>query len=445
MRFIVDSQCGCILGDEMGLGKTLQVIALITEQKQAGRGPALVVAPVSLLENWRREFEKFTVGISVFVHHGSNRTGLYTDLLGYDVVVISYNTASSDQALLRMIDWNLLVVDEAQNIKNPSAQRTKSIKRIPCHTAIAVTGTPFENHMTDLWSLMDFIAPGCFGRLSEFEAEFTDDVDGAAKLEPYLTPLMIRRRVAEVARDLPERIDVPQVLELSEDEVIAYERQREEILESYNGKNATLPMLQKLRMYCTHPSLIDENDYDDPTVCSGKYERLCELLEEINSLNEKTILFTSYNKMFDILQKDIRRRFGIPVMAINGSTPTEDRQSIIDRFSAVQGPALLVLNPRAAGAGLNITAASRVIHYNLEWNPSLEDQASARAYRRGQDKTVFVYRLFYKDTVEEIINERIEKKRSMFDAAVIGTDGSTENSEDIIRALMISPGGRNNE
>ena len=149
--------------------------------------------------------------------------------------------------------------------------------------------------------------------------------------------------------------------------------------------------------------------------------------------------------MFDILQKDIRRRFGIPVMAINGSTPTEDRQSIIDRFSAVLGPALLVLNPRAAGAGLNITAASRVIHYNLEWNPSLEDQASARAYRRGQDKTVFIYRLFYKDTVEEIINERIEKKRSMFDAAVIGTDGSTENSEDIIRALMISPGGRNNE
>lgn len=445
MRFIVDSQCGCILGDEMGLGKTLQVIALITEQKQAGRGPALVVAPVSLLENWRREFEKFTVGISVFVHHGSNRTGLYTDLLGYDVVVISYNTASSDQSLLKMIDWNLLVVDEAQNIKNPGAQRTKSIKRIPCHTAIAVTGTPFENHMTDLWSLMDFIAPGCFGKLSEFEAEFTDDVDGAAKLEPYLTPLMIRRRVAEVAQDLPERIDVPQILQLSENEVIAYEQQREEILESFNGKNATLPMLQKLRMYCTHPSLIDENEYEDPTVCSGKYERLCELLEEINSLNEKTILFTSYNKMFDILQRDIHRRFGIPVMAINGSTPTGERQPIIDRFSAVRGPALLVLNPRAAGAGLNITAASRVIHYNLEWNPSLEDQASARAYRRGQDKTVFVYRLFYKDTVEEIINERIEKKRSMFDAAVIGTDGSTENSEDIIRALMISPGGRNNE
>ena len=445
MRFIVDSQCGCILGDEMGLGKTLQVIALIAEQKQAGNGPALVVAPVSLLENWRREFEKFTTGISVLVHHGSGRTGLYTDLLGYDVVVISYNTASSDQSLLKMIDWNLLIVDEAQNIKNPSAQRTKSIKRIPCHTAIAVTGTPFENHMTDLWSLMDFIAPGCFGKLSEFETEFTDDLNGAAKLEPYLTPLMIRRRVSEVAQDLPERVDVPQVLQFSDAEANAYEQQRGIILDSFNGRNATLPMLQKLRMYCTHPSLVDGNDYDDPAICSGKYERLCELLDEIISLGEKTILFTSYNKMFDILQRDIHIRFGIPVMIINGSTPIEERQPVIDHFSAVQGPALLELNPRAAGAGLNITAASRVIHYNLEWNPALEDQASARAYRRGQDKTVFVYRLFYKDTVEEIINERIEKKRSMFDAAIIGIDGSSENTEDIIRALMMSPGGTQNE
>ena len=445
MRFIVDSHCGCILGDEMGLGKTLQIIALITEQKQLGRGLSLVIAPVSLLENWKREFAKFTRGISVYVHHGSGRTGLYTDLLGFDVVIISYNTAVSDQSLLRMIPWNLIVVDEAQNIKNPEALRTKSIKHIHCHTAIAVTGTPFENHMTDLWSIMDFIAPGCFGKISDFENEFTDDVDGARKLEPYLTPLLLRRRVSEVAQDLPERIDVPQILEMSEGEIAAYEAQRKMILASFNGHNATLPMLQKLRMYCTHPSLVDETKYFDPTVCSSKYERLCELLDEIISLGEKTILFTSYNKMFDILQTDIPQRFSIPVMAINGATPTEKRQEIIDSFSSLYGAALLVLNPRAAGVGLNITAASRVIHYNLEWNPALEDQASARAYRRGQKKTVFVYRLFYKDTVEEVINDRIEKKRSMFDAAVIGTDGTIENSEDIIRALMITPGGKHDE
>ncbi len=441
MRFIADEHFGCILGDEMGLGKTLQIITLIVDRKQNGHGESLIIAPVSLLENWKREFEKFTSGINVFVHHGSSRTGLYTDLLEYDVIIISYNTAISDQSLLKMIDWDLVVVDEAQNIKNPTANRTKSIKNIPRHVAIAVTGTPFENHISDLWSLMDFVAPGCFGRLTEFESDYPDDIDGAKALEPILSPIMIRRKVADVANDLPERVDVPQMLQMTDEEIVAYEEIREKILKDFDGKNATLPMLQKLRMYCTHPSLVDDTIDKNPVISSGKYTRFCEILEEIILLEEKAILFTSYNKMFDILQEDIPKRFGIKVLAINGATPTAERQSIIDCFSDVAGAALLVLNPRAAGAGLNITAASRVIHYNLEWNPSLEDQASARAYRRGQTKTVFVYRLFYKDTIEEIINDRIEQKRDMFDSAVVGTDGLTENSEDIIRALMITPGG----
>lgn len=444
MRFIAREHCGCILGDEMGLGKTLQIITLITDLKQNRQGMSLIIAPVSLLENWRREFEKFTSGLRVFVHHGPKRTGLYTDLLDYDAVIISYNTACSDQSLLRMIDWNLVVVDEAQNIKNPSANRTRSIKNIPRHVAIAVTGTPFENHISDLWSLMDFVAPGCFGKLPEFERDFPDDVDGARALEPILSPIMIRRLVNDVARDLPERIDIPQVLQMSDEEIVAYEEVREDILEQYNGRNAALPMLQKLRMYCTHPLLIDEGANSNPILSSGKYERLCEILEEISMLKEKAILFTSYNRMFDILQEDIPKRLGIRVMAINGSTPVAERQTIIDTFSDISGTALLVLNPRAAGAGLNITASSRVIHYNLEWNPSLEDQASARSYRRGQTKTVFVYRLYYKDTVEEVINDRIERKRAMFGAAVVGTDGLSENSEDIIKALMISPGGASN-
>jgi SNF2 family DNA or RNA helicase len=444
MRFVAEEHCGCILGDEMGLGKTLQVITLIADRHQNGKGISLIIAPVSLLENWRREFNKFTEGIKVFVHHGSKRTGLYTDLLDYDVVIISYNTAGSDQSLLKMIDWDLVVVDEAQNIKNPSANRTKSIKNVPRHVAIAVTGTPFENHISDLWSLMDFVAPGCFGKLSEFEMDYPDDLEGAQALEPILSPIMIRRRVADVAKDLPERIDVAQVIQMSSEEVNAYEEVREKILENFDGENATLPMIQKLRMFCTHPMLIDDSLKKNPVLSSGKYERLCEILEEISLLNEKVILFTSYNRMFEILQQDIPERFGMRVLAINGSTPPEERQPIIDQFSDIAGTALLVLNPRAAGAGLNITSASRVIHYNLEWNPSLEDQASARAYRRGQTKTVFIYRLYYKDTVEEIINERIDKKRDMFSAAVVGTDGTTENSEDIIRALMISPGGGQN-
>lgn len=441
MSFIAKEQCGCILGDEMGLGKTLQAITLIAERAKAGYGISLVIAPVSLLENWRREFDRFTCGLNVIVHHGRKRTGMYTELLGYDVVIISYNTACSDLSLLKMVDWDLVIVDEAQNIKNPAANRTRSVKGIPRHAAVAITGTPFENHISDLWSLLDFVIPGGFGRLSDFEAEYPDDVDGARALEPILTPLMIRRKVSDVAQDLPERIDVAQVLCMTDREALAYEEVREEILRQYDGTNASLPMLQKLRMYCTHPLLLDENAPTDPVLSSGKYERLCEILEEIISLNEKAILFTSYNRMFDILLDDMPKRFGISVMAINGSTPPGDRQPIIDRFSDLSGTALLVLNPRAAGTGLNITAASRVIHYNLEWNPSLEDQASARSYRRGQTRTVFIYRLFYRDTVEEIINDRIDRKREMFGAAVVGTDGKSENSEDIIRALMISPGG----
>lgn len=442
MSFISAEGCGCILGDEMGLGKTLQVIALIAKRKEQGKGPALVVAPVSLLENWKREFEKFTIGFNILIHHGAGRTGLYTGLEPYDAIIISYGTAVSDQSLLRMIAWDLLVVDEAQNIKNPGAIRTKSIKRIPCSAAIAVTGTPFENHVSDLWSLMDFIAPGSFGRLTDFERDFSDDVNGAAKLEPFLSPMMLRRKVADVAQDLPERIDIPQVLLLSTEEANRYEKERENLLNAFDGKNATLPMLQRLRMYCTHPYLLETpSKQEDPAEISSKYQRLCEIMEEISELGEKAILFTSYNKMFEILQQDIPARLGIRVFCINGSTLPAERQPIIDRFSAIEGSALLVLNPRAAGAGLNITAASRVIHYNLEWNPALEDQASARAYRRGQTKTVFVYRLFYKDTVEEIINERIEKKRDMFSAAVVGTDGVSGNTDDILRALMKSPGG----
>lgn len=440
LRFIAGEECGCILGDEMGLGKTLQVIALIVSRITLVNTPVLVVAPVSLLENWRREFEKFTTSVKVLVHHGSNRTGFFKDFLRYDVVVASYNTAVSDLSILSMVNWSLLVLDEAQNIKNPGAARTKSIKRIPHVAAVAITGTPFENHMSDLWSLIDFIAPGSLGTQSEFSFMFPDDVEGARKLEPILTPLMLRRRVADVAQDLPERIDIPQALELSEYEADLYEDERSNIIELY-GERATLPMLQKLRMYCTHPSLADDELPSDPCINSTKYQRLCELLDEISDIGEKVILFTSYNAMFDILSKDIPKRFGMPVLAINGSTPTSERQEIIDRFSDLNGTALLVLNPKAAGTGLNITAASRVIHYNLEWNPALEDQASARAYRRGQKRRVFVYRLFYKDTVEEVINERIEKKREMFGAAIVGTDGKTENTEDIMRALMMSPKG----
>lgn len=439
MNFMMKEKFGCILGDEMGLGKTLQIITLITKHISADNH-FLIIAPVTLLENWRREFARFSPSVRVLVHHGSTRTGFYKNFLSYDVVVISYGTAVSDQAILNMLKWKLVVLDEAQNIKNPGASRTKAVKKLNREIGIAVTGTPFENHMTDLWSLMDFVAPGVLGTLSDFNSRYSDDYESAQRIEHILSPIMIRRRVTDVAKDLPDRVDIPEVLCMDAQESLMYESERLRIVDELEGKAATLATLQKLRMYCTHPRLIQEESvYSDPEKYSIKYRRMCEILAEIIAKKEKVILFTSYTGMFNILLSDIPSRFHIPVYAINGATPVEARQPTVDTFSSVNGSALLVLNPRAAGTGLNITAANYVIHYNLEWNPALEDQASARAYRRGQTKTVFVYRLFYANTVEQVVNDRIELKRDLSDTAVIGVSGKQENRNDILNALLLSP------
>ena len=199
-------------------------------------------------------------------------------------------------------------------------------------------------------------------------------------------------------------------------------------------------MLQQLRIFCTHPYAIEGIlNNGDPKEISVKYQRFCEIVDEILSREEKIIVFTSYKKMFDIFKSDIPNRFGIQLWTINGETPVEKRQEIVDRFNKLCGSGMLILNPRAAGTGLNITGANHVIHYNLEWNPALEDQASARAYRRGQKKTVFIYRLYYADTVEQVVNERIERKRNIATSAVIGNDGQCQDREDILRALKLFP------
>ena len=437
LKYMLEQNNGCILGDEMGLGKTLQVITVMQDYKNNNKSPMLVVAPVSLLQNWFRECNRFAPELKVLIHHGAKRTGRYKDLEAYDVVVVSYNTAVSDTALLSMVAWNLVVLDEAQNIKNPGSERTKYVKLLPRNSCIAVSGTPFENHVSDIWSIVDFIKPGLLGTLSEYESYITDDIAGGDKIEPVLSPLMIRRLVADVAQDLPDKVVIPQPIVMSEQEIISYEHFREEALAG--SEKPSLGVLQKMRMFCTHPQLCDVEEGNDPWSCSMKYQRMCEIFEEIIERGEKVIMFTSFQKMFDIIEKDIPKRLGMKVFKIDGRTNVPDRQPIVDTFNGFNGSALLVLNPRAAGTGLNITSANHVIHYNLEWNPSLEDQASARAYRRGQEKTVFVYRLFYSDTVEEIVNDRIERKRSIAKAAIVGTDGSIENKEDIISALNISP------
>lgn len=433
--YMLDSVHGCILGDEMGLGKTLQAIVLIRKRANEGK-KTLVIAPISLLENWKEECAKFAPDMRVLVHHGSGRTGSPTGFDGYDVVVTSYGHARTDNILFRLKKWDLIVLDEAQNIKNPQSKRAKAVKEIPAACRLAITGTPFENHMTDVWSITDFVLPGYLGNESAFESRVSDDIKGAMLVEPVLSSVMIRRLVKDVGSDLPDRVDIPRPLTMSETEASTYEDARRAL----QSKGMTqLPAIQKLRMYCTHPEIYDGSISDDPAKLSVKYQHTCEILEEIFARHEKVLIFTSYQKMFNIFIRDIPLRFGVTADFINGTTPVSDRQKKVNEFNNREGSALLVLNPKAAGTGLNITAANHVIHYNPEWNPAVEDQASARAYRRGQTKTTFIYRLYYRGTVEEIINDRIERKRSMAGVAIVGSDGTRTDMQDIIDALEISP------
>lgn len=437
LGFLVSEGIGGFLADEMGLGKTLQVISVISDPGSEQLGQVLVVAPGSLLENWCREFGKFAPALRVLKHHGPRRTGRPADLASWDVVVTSYDNVVRDQSLFQLIEWGAVVIDEAQNIRNPDAIRTRSVKRLRRRSAIAVTGTPVENRLLDLWSIMDFVIPGYLGTSTDFEQHFGDDHAGAISLEPFVSPIMLRRRVAEVAQDLPDRIDIPQVVELDEPEARAYEAIRSRIAVEY-GKAATLVSLTLLRQFCAHPMLLDGAAGDDPMEFS-KFARLDDLLAEIFALGEKAIIFTSYNRMSDIMQDHVRRRYGAFTGAVDGRLPIPERQPLIDRFSEAEGAAVLVLNPRAGGTGLNITAANHVIHYNLEWNPALEDQASARAYRRGQQRPVTVHRLFVADTVEEVVDERLTRKRGLQDAAVVGVEGVEEDYADVVAALDRSP------
>lgn len=442
LNFMMNNECGCILGDEMGLGKTLQIIALLGEQKESkSNSHFLIICPVSLLENWSREIKRFNPSLITYVHHGPKRSGYYKDLLEYDVVIMSYSNVQADLSMLNMINWNIVILDEAQNIKNPYAIRTKVIKNINRKTAIAVTGTPFENHMTDIWSIVDFVIPGYLGSISQYEKEFEDNVDSAYKLENLITPIMIRRRVKDVAKDLPKRVDIPQAIEMLQEEAELYEKGRKE--KSCNKlKTLSIEKIQELRMFCTHPIIYDKTLKNmDPVNTSNKYARLCEILSEIFDNGEKAIIFTSFNDMIDLIVKDIKKRYGVYVNFINGSIEANKRQAIIDEFAKVNGAGIIVLNPRAAGTGLNITCANHVIHYNLEWNPALEDQASARAFRRGQTKTVFVHRLYYANTIEEVINDRIQTKRNISETAIIGNKGTEKDKEELLRALTISPIG----
>ncbi|OOY16855.1 DEAD/DEAH box helicase [Thioclava sp. DLFJ4-1] len=435
---------GLILADEMGLGKTLQIIALLMINPPISRAPALIVCPTSLIANWVREIARFAPTLGVVVHRGPHRTGVASGLQTSQVLITTYDTMVNDIAIFSSLEWSWVICDEAQAIKNPHSNRRQALVTIPRKRAIPMTGTPVENSLVDLWSLTDFAIPGLLGSLSEFESNFPDSLESGQQLKLFTDPIILKRRVADVASDLPERIDVDVPLELDDRLIDHYRDVREVTMAKYPVAGALVATLQ-LQLVCAHPWLrnSEENEEDAAIVpTSGmplvtpKMERAVDLLREAFANGRKVIVFSLFNRIGDLIKQACSHMPDTHWGAINGSTPQEDRQTIIDVFAAHEGPACLVLNPKAAGAGLNITAATVVIHFTPVWNPALEAQASARAHRRGQTEPVTVYRLFYVDTVEEVMIDRSTWKNDLANETV---PVSTRDADDLKRALEIMP------
>jgi SNF2 family DNA or RNA helicase len=438
---------GLILADEMGLGKTLQVIGLLLTDQPTEASPALIVCPTSLIVNWTRELTRFAPGLSVVVHRGPQRTGTYLGLQRSRVVITTYETMVNDIAIFSAFEWSTVICDEAQALKNPDSNRRRSVVRIPRRAAIAMTGTPVENTLVDLWSLADFVVPGMLDTRQYFETAWPDTVDAARDLATWTDPFILRRRVVEVAGDLPARLAIDLPLELDAELVERYRSIREETLARYPVAGGLVATLQ-LQLFCAHPWLrhpdahdtegefaLVERDADLP-VMTPKMERTVALLREAFSNSHKVLVFALFNRLGEIIREAGHDLVPAFWGAINGATPQDDRQAIIDQFTAHKGPACLVLNPKAAGAGLNITAATVVIHLTPVWNPALEAQASARAHRRGQTQTVTIYRLFYENTIERVMIDRSSWKQEIGNESV---PTATRDAIDLQSALALIP------
>ena len=448
MNHTLSKTGGLILADEMGLGKTMQIISLFLLNPPSNESPALIVCPTTLIANWDRELEIFAPSLSVMIHRGPNRTGIYTELMRANIVIITYDTLINDISILMGVKWSFVICDEAQAIRNPQSQRRKAAARLNRHFTIPVTGTPVETSLHDLWSLCDFAIPGILNSYRDFTERYPETQESAERLSEITNPMILKRQVQGVKGDLPKRTDVNLPIELGALST-EYEQIRQETLDAYPNAGGLVATGQ-LSIFCAHPWLrshdlrnegwedrVDLHERSDCDLETPKIEITTRLISEAFKNNRKVLIFANYNRCGELIHRALDYPHSIFWSAINGSTPQEERQPIVDSFTNHKGPGTLILNPRAAGAGLNITAATVVIHYTQYWNPALEAQASARAHRIGQSEPVTIYHLYYKDTVEEVMIERSENRRNLANTAVLVT-GENEKF-DLTKALNISP------
>jgi len=471
LYFLREYGFGACLADDMGLGKTIQLISylLLVKEREPEAGPALIISPTSVLGNWQRELERFAPSLKVGLHYGTNRAkgedfakvvNGGEDVEGYDVVLTTYGLSHLDEEELASVRWGTIVLDEAQNIKNADTKQSRAIRKLKGGHHIALTGTPMENRLTELWSIYDFINKGYLGSLGSFQKRFVIPIEREhneqkiESLRKLIRPFLLRRtkKDEEVALNLPDKLEQKEYCPLTGEQAAIYEQVVKDTfdkiaqLSGFERKGFVLRLLGHLKQLCNHPSLylkevnkdkMESIDPDSWIERSTKLEKLVELFDAVLENEESGLIFTQYIGMGEIIQTVLEKRYGIEVPFMNGSTPKNKRDEIIEDFQNGKFP-ILILSLKAGGTGLNLTAANHVIHYDRWWNPAVENQATDRAYRIGQTKFVHVHKMISTGTLEEKIDAMLEKKQ-LLNEEIIQSDQwiADMSDEDLFEILKL--------
>jgi SNF2 family DNA or RNA helicase len=447
---------GACLADDMGLGKTVQALALVLHLRETGHGgPILLVCPTSVIANWQKEATRFTPDLRVLVHHGGRRArgGDFKALVGaHDIVISSYALLHRDLAHLGEVEWTGVILDEAQNVKNSETRQARAARSLQSLWRIALTGTPVENHVGDLWSLFEFLNPGLLGGETEFKREFFVPIqarqDGAAeaRLKHLTGPFILRRLKTDrdIVPDLPAKMEMKVFCNLTREQATLYAAVVKEATEDISAakedierRGRVLAALARLKQVCNHPAQFLA-DHSPLPGRSGKLARVTEMLEEVLEVGERALVFTQFAVMGGMLRKHLQETFGREVLFLHGGVPRRQRDRMVERFQKDEdAPPIFVLSLKAGGTGLNLQRASHVFHFDRWWNPAVEDQATDRAFRIGQMRRVQVHKLVCAGTLEERIDEMIAKKRGLA-ARVVGQGEGwlTELSLDELRFVM---------
>ncbi|MBI3409114.1 MAG: DEAD/DEAH box helicase [Planctomycetes bacterium] len=422
---------GACLADDMGLGKTIQTLALLQREWHTAseRRPVLLACPMSVVGNWQKEAERFTPELPVLVHHGGQRVkgpAFRSAVADKALVLSSYALLHRDFDLFKDVAWSGVILDEAQNIKNPSTRQAKAARALSADYRIALTGTPVENHVGDLWSIMEFLNPGFLGNHAEFKRKFFvpiqagRDPEAATRLQRLTGPFILRRMKTDksIVSDLPDKLEMKVYCPLTREQASLYQavvKDAEKAITKSEGierKGLVLATLSKLKQVCNHPAQF-LGDNSAVAGRSGKLARLTEMLEEVLEAGERALIFSQFSEMGGLLRRHLQDTFGREVLFLHGGTSKKQRDEMVARFQTPEGPSLFLLSLKAGGTGLNLTAANHVFHFDRWWNPAVEDQATDRAFRIGQTRNVQVHKFLCVGTLEEKIDEMIARKQDI--------------------------------